>query len=547
MTSISVDQDASAGGTDEAPDRPARWWASDAFAAGVIALASVVGPVLLFAMTDLGVHASNDSLTYLGAADRLTHGAGWTYPFGDVGAPVTLFPPLYPLLLAIPAALGVDPFDWVRWQNAILLALLAGAVGWVVFRETRGHVLAAILASLLVQLGVPTIHPYARIWSETLFFPLVVVALAATARHVGAGRTRALVLAAATTGTAMITRYAGLALFVTCLAVVVVWPGRPIRARVRSTAIYGLIAAIPSALWVLRNSLTSGTLTGDNRLIHELRGEAVLNGLQRIVRWILPARPPGTFHDVVFAIAVAALAAIVVAIVWFVVRGGSLRRLTPSAIVPVCLAYVVVHFTFIVVANAFSTRAPPFNHRILGPAFAPLVIAVVVLGDAIWRGVGNRVAARVALGVAGASLLALSILSATEAMPTIFGAEAGSQAEYRAFGRTLEPLVPSEARLYSTRPNVAWFLLREPVSNLPRSCIGGRVVPNPAFRDELAELGEELDQEPRAVIVFRRSRECEPFSIPVLKRALRLDRVGSGPPGDVWVLSGPAEPTPAPS
>jgi hypothetical protein len=540
MTSTSVDQDAEPAGAKETSDR-AGWWASDAVAAGVIALVSLVGPMLLLATTDLGVHASNDSLTYLGAADRLVHGDGWTYPFGDVGAPVTLFPPLYPLLLAVPAALDVDPFVWVRWQNTLLLAVLAGSVGWVVFRETRAHVLAAVLASLLVQLGVPTIHPYARIWSETLFFPLVVVALAATARHVGGGRTVALILGAAATGTAMVTRYAGLALFVTCCALLVVWPGRPIRARVRSAAIFGLVAAIPSALWVLRNSFTSGTLTGDNQLIHELRGAAVVNGVQRIVRWILPARPPGLLHDVVFGIAVVALAFLVVALVWSLVRGGPLRRISPSAIVPVCVAYVVVHFTFIVVANAFSTRAPPFNHRILGPAFAPLVIAVVVIGDAIWRSARDRLDVRVAVGVAGVSLLALSVLTATEAMPSIFGAPAGSAAEYRAFDRTLEPLVPSGARLFSTRPNVAWFLLRQPVTSLPRSCRGGRVLPNPSFPEELAALGQDLAEEPRAVIVFRRSRECAPFSVPLLKRELRLARVGPpGPPGAVWVLSGPS-------
>jgi hypothetical protein len=547
MTSISVDQPTDPGGADDTAEPSARE-ASELIAAGVIALVSLVGPVLLLAMTDLGVHASNDSLTYLGAADRLAHGAGWTYPFGDVGAPVTLFPPVYPLLLAIPTALDIDPFVWVRWQNALLLAILAASVGWIVFRETRGHLPAAVLASLLVQLGVPTIHPYARIWSETLFFPLVVIALAAVARHLGGGRTAALVLAAAATGTAMVTRYAGLALFVTGCALLVAWPGRAIRERMRSTAIYVLTALIPSALWVLRNSFTSGTLTGDNRLIHELRGTAVVNGLQRIFRWILPARPPSVLHDVIFAIAVVALVLLVVTLIWFLVRGGSVRRISPSAIVPTCLGYVVVHFTFIVVANAFSTRAPPFNHRILGPAFAPLVIAVVVMGDAIWRGARDRIAVRVAVGVAGASLLALSVLSATEAMPSIFGATAGSAAEYRAFDRTLEPLVPPGARLFSTRPNVAWFLLREPVEDLPRSCVGGRVLPNPSYASELTALGDRLADQPRAVIVFRRSKECEPFTIPRLKRALRLERVGSGPPGDVWVLSGPADPAePAPS
>jgi hypothetical protein len=171
------------------------------------------------------------------------------------------------------------------------------------------------------------------------------------------------------------------------------------------------------------------------------------------------------------------------------------------------------------------------------------VIAVVVTGDAIWRGARGWFLARVAVATLGASVLALSILAATESMPAVFGGPVGSASEYRALDRALAPQVPAEGRLYSTRPNIAWFLVGRPVRSLPRSCVGGRVLPNPAFRDELAQLAESLGEKPRAVIVFRRSKECEPFSIPLLRRELRLARVDPRePPGSVWVLAGPAEP-----
>ena len=523
-------------------DRPAgrRDRRLTAVAAVLIVATSLVGPIALVALSDSGMHATPDSFSYLGAADSLARGDGWTYPFGEVGTPVTLFPPLYSLIMAVPAAIDVDPFSWVRWQNALLFALLAASVGWVVFREAGDRVVPAILASLLVQVGVPTTQAYARIWSETLFFPLVVVSLAATARYVASRRATPLILAAALCGAAMLTRYAGLALFVTGCVVLVAWPGRSARERVGATGVYTAIAAAPSALWLLRNSVASGTLTGDNELIHELRAADVASGLGRITQWLVPDAPPGALGTVLVVAAVVASVALVGALIWILVRGTRIEGFAPSSIVPVCLAYVVMHFLFIVVANAFSTRAPPFNDRILGPALAPLVITVVVTGDAIWRGARGWPAARVAVATLGASVLALSILAATESMPAIYGAPIGSAAEYRAFDRILTPQVPPEGRLYSTRPNIAWFLLGRRVSRLPPSCRGGRVLPNPAFPDELARLGDSLAQEPRAVIVFRRSKECEPFSIDVLRRELRLARVDPrGPAGPVWVLAGP--------
>jgi hypothetical protein len=243
-------------------------------------------------------------------------------------------------------------------------------------------------------------------------------------------------------------------------------------------------------------------------------------------------------------VAILSLALLVVAVTWIAIRHGAIRAMAPSPIVPVCLSFVLVQSLFIVVANAFSTRAPPFNNRILGPIFAPLVIAIVVVGAAVWRGARPRIVPRAAIATVAVSLVALSVLASTETLPSIIGSPIGSAAEYRAFDRTLEPLVPPRARLFSTRPNVAWFLLRQPVSSLPRSCRGGRVLPNPSFPEELAALAQRLAGEPRVVIVFRRSRECAPFSVSLLKRELRLARAGPpGPPGAVWVLSGPSVPS----
>ena len=170
---------------------------SRAFVIGAVASSSLLGSILLVALSREGVHASNDSFTYLGAANNLAQGEGWTYPFGDVGSPVTLFPPLYPLLLTVPRVLGVPTFGWVFWQNAVLLCAFGVAVGLTVADATRDRAMPSVLAALLVQLGTPTLMVYAHIWSETLFFPLIVLILASLARHLATRRTGPLIVAAA--------------------------------------------------------------------------------------------------------------------------------------------------------------------------------------------------------------------------------------------------------------------------------------------------------------------------------------------------------------
>lgn len=512
---------------------------SRAFVIGAVVSSSLLGSILLVALSREGIHASNDSFTYLGAANNLAQGEGWTYPFGDVGSPVTLFPPLYPLLLTVPRVLGVPTFGWVFWQNAVLLCAFGVAAGLTVADATRDRAIPSVLAALLVQLGTPTLMVYAHIWSETLFFPLIVLILASLTRHLATRRTGPLIVAAALTSLAMLTRYAGLSALATSCLLLLVWPGHRALDRARAIGLYAGISLPLSALWSLRNLNVSGTLTGDNQLVHDLTWADVAGGFQRIGSWFIPDRPTGWAHDALVLLAVLAGLAALIVLVWSTLRSRSNGVLELPPVVPACVAFAALHFAFIAAANAFSTRAPPFNDRLLGPAFAPLVIAIVALGDAIWRAAPRGLAIRGAVGVAAASLLSLAIVSASVSTPAIYGTRIGSTAEYEELAQTLDGPITSGTVLFATRPNVAWFLLDRPVRSLPRSCRGGRVLPNPTFGSELDELGRSLMDRPRHVIVFRRSKECAPFSIAHLKEALRLVQVS--PKGLVWVLSGPVD------
>ena len=120
---------------------------------------------------------------------------------------------------------------------------------------------------------------YARIWSETLFLPLVVLTLAALARHLATHRSDPLILAAALSGAAMLTRYAGLALFVTACP-----PGRMAgaagaRTRRRRRRLRHDRRVAQRAL-AAPELARLGTLTGDNQLVHELRAVDIANGLR---------------------------------------------------------------------------------------------------------------------------------------------------------------------------------------------------------------------------------------------------------------------------
>jgi hypothetical protein len=504
--------------------------------AGIAAI-STIGPLLFISQSPHGVHASPDSFTYLGAAANLARGRGWTYAFGQTGAPVTLFPPLYPLLLAVPELLGLSSFDWVLWQNAFLLGVLSFVVGITVLEATGGNLIPAVLASLLVQLGTPTTTVYAHVWSEPLFSPTVVVILASLGRHLATGRTRWLVIAAAATSVAMLTRYAGFSVFVTACLVLLVWPAQSVRDRLRRTVLFAGIALPLSAVWVTRNVATSGTLTGNNQLVHGLSSAEVAKGLTTVRSWFVPTEHEGGI-PILLALLTASAVLLLLLLVWTLIRSERRDPIELRPLVAVCLAYATIHFAFIVVANAYSTRSPPFNDRILGPAFAPMVIAVVVVGHAMWRSFLRQRLLRASLLALSGSLLALSVGAARVTMSDIYGSEQGTLPYYRGISRSLEGLIAPRDTLLSNRANIAWFITGRAVSSLPRSCFGGQVLPNPTYDEEMRDLARSLAGDPRQVIFFQRSPRCEPFSMRGLKATLRLEQVG--PRGPVFVLEGPA-------
>jgi hypothetical protein len=481
------------------------------------------------------VHASPDSFTYLGAADSLAHGRGWTYPFGNAGAPVTLFPPLYPLLLVVPELLGVSVFHWVTWQNAILLVAFSFLVGVTVLQATRSFAPAAF-AALFVGIGTPTITVYAHLWSEPLFFPLVVVILAALARFLATGRTRWLVIAAAASSIAMLTRYAGLSVFAASCLLLLGWPGRRPLERLGRTALFTAIALPLSVLWSLRNFAASGTLTGNNNLVHGLTAADVVGGIGTVGSWFVPEQLEGNTRVLLVAV-VASVLLLVGLVVWVTARRRA-ERVGGWTLVVVCVTYAVVHFVFIAVANAFSTRSPPFNDRILGPAFAPLVIAAAVAGHATWRAFARERTVRPMIAVVGISVLVVSAIAAIETTRILDLPVRGTSVGYERIARSIGPEISADAVLLSNRANIAWFLTSRQVTSLPRSCRGGQVLPNPTYDQELRDLSRRLGDDRRQVILFRRSPKCAPYSLEGLKAALRVETLG--PIAPVFVLGGPA-------
>src|SRR5262249_32377513 len=123
--------------------------------------------------TPWGTGTGWDQAMYIGAARNLLAGRGVTVAWGpDTGKPLTHFPPLYPLVLALGGPLGLDPWGVARYLNAALRAVDLVMVSLLAWRVGGRSHLAALIAAFLMLTSVHMEFVHGSAWSEPLFLVL---------------------------------------------------------------------------------------------------------------------------------------------------------------------------------------------------------------------------------------------------------------------------------------------------------------------------------------------------------------------------------------
>ena len=237
---------------------------------------------------------TTDSDAYLDVARSVRAGTGLVQSVVDfwrpgVPDPLALWPPLYPLLVAVVAAFGVPLELAARFVAAGSFAVFAFAFhALAVTALGRGGGALATIAAL-ATLSVTRLGAFA--WSEATFLALTTIGLAMLARAESAGgwtRGRAFVAGVAF-GLAAVTRYAGVPVALAAVAYVALRPalrgdgGRALR----SFALQSL--ALPG-VGIARNLLLFGRPFGPALPPAEHGVATQAFELARALRWeLLPA------------------------------------------------------------------------------------------------------------------------------------------------------------------------------------------------------------------------------------------------------------------
>ena len=389
-------------------------------------LLAVLGAAHILLRTSVyGAAIGADSVAYLSIVENLLAGHGLQDYRGVAFLP---WPPGFPLLLAgVATGAGIEPSEAARLVNAAafgLSILLAGL--WL--RRTLGSPVLAAGMCLIVATSYYLSHAASYVMTEATFILFTLLALMRmecfSSRGAPASAVEAppatplmrmerfanrgapgLVLAAAFSGLAASTRYAGGALIITGVLLLLARQGAPLGTRLKQAVAYGALSSAPLAAVLMRNWWLFGAWDLPRPY---WTGQPALDALRQIARVVERAVVPENAPDGAGYLLWAMAALLVLGGAAMGIRALLRPAARQSAAFRAALpfgAFALLHLAFMVVIVAWHLGANVWNDpRFLLPAYLPLLLAAAVFLDRFLRlETAGRMA--VAKGAAAAVLL----------------------------------------------------------------------------------------------------------------------------------------------
>ena len=357
------------------PPPPAR---PDRLTLLLVALSLLAAGIALAREATWGPALHGDPVNYVAVARHLLEGEGFT---GYAGGPFAGWAPLWPLLLAGTSLSLADPLDVAGPLNAAFLALAVFAAGSWLRRRLRSAFLL-VWGWLALALSVPLIEVGSSGLSEPAFILFATLALGQTDRFLEEGRRATLAQAAIFTALACLTRYIGGALILVVAALLLLQRGAAPAERARRLALFGAISALPVGLWMLRNLLLTGELTGE-RALRTLALPDVLGQMLAVPRgWIAPVARLD-FADPLGWILSAATLLLLIAVAVALALARWRGRAPGGSAVALCGAFAFVYAAIVVAGSAGPLTPEPPNDRYLSPLYVPLLLLLLLALDGL--------------------------------------------------------------------------------------------------------------------------------------------------------------------
>lgn len=483
---------------------------------------SCVGALMILAGTSTyGAGVSPDSIEYLATARSIAAGDG-ALSYDD--APMILWPPLYPAVLAgIYCLSGVDPLSSAPIVNAVLFGVTIYLSYLLFLRHSESSRAFPLVGAASVLVSFPLVHVSLWAWSEALFIVLVLVYLITSELYLARGTASLLLLVSSSVALACLTRYIGVILIPTGLVTILAFRCDALGSKVRHLLLFACVSTAPVGMWVVRNYYLSGALLGPREPSEFSAFQNVVFAVHGVVSWFVPGlKLVYEFfdpHRIVYTtgsmlsrdmVREHGTTLLVIGTGVGLLAGLVFRNRVSSAAVacgkvgPLVL-YVFAYVAFLVVSST-TTRYDPIGDRLLSPVFVPVCLMLLLVARRVLTSLLDQPPARQRAGALLACLIAAWLLYPTaKTMWSVaismrdglgFNSVRWRTSETIQYVRQDGALEPGCA-VYSNQPWGLYYLTQRGAKPSPR-----RPVPPPSQGGDAADLQGIWPEEDCAYLVW---------------------------------------------
>ncbi len=201
--------------------------------------------------------------------------------------PYSGYAPLFPLFLALPGTMGLDPAQTARFLNAFAFGATVFLFGLLLAAETRFRPLA-VIGSLAVLTSLPLLKTSATAWSEPVFTLLVLGLVASLVRWLRTVRPRWLILACLCGAAGVLQRYAGVFIVGGAVVALLMLSQQRFWRRLLYAGLLATASALPLLFWIAYRHLQGVNALGRHSTPYLSFLAALQTAAETILVWFFP-------------------------------------------------------------------------------------------------------------------------------------------------------------------------------------------------------------------------------------------------------------------
>ena len=476
---------------------------SEAYRDKSLLLTIAIGAIACFGVgmilyaTSIAIGTDVDAATYLMAARDLLIGKGVTLQNPQTGqfVPMTAFPPLLPITLAVLGYWGAELMNAARWLNAVLFGVNIFLVAHIVKRCT-GSLLASVCAALIALTTVDVLTTHATLLSEPLFLAAGLGGLVLTMEYMKEPSLLKLCLFSIAFGAAGAARYAGVCWLPVGLAAICLARAER-RQRALHLAVYVAIFGTPLTLWVARNFVSVHALTNRVFAFHPPGAIRFMYSLVSLSSWLLPAVVP-------LSVRLLALIVLILWLFWPVVRYDSATASSSEMAIfrRIAAVFLVSYLSIFVISQTFFDAQIWMAGRHLLPIYIVGSILAVCYGYEVFSRGGRWPQIAIVSVCLGIIIIggARTAKWAWKSHQNGIGLTSRHWRDSELIGRirSLDRSVP----VVSNSTALIYLLTERVTCSLPTPMNAETNRPTPHYSEEIAQVADKVERDGAVVVLF---------------------------------------------